>query len=296
MAMTKYTFKQFQAEYPDDEACLAKLMEINFGGTELFCPACGVRSQFHPMTKRRAFACQECGHHIYPAAHTIFHKSRTKLTIWFFAMYLMTSTRHGVAAKEVQRQTGVTYKCAWRICHELRKLMATADDTGSLHGHVEVDETRVGGVQSPKDRRARGSNKTIVMGIVERGGRIIAGPIPDDKINTLEPIVTENVEIGTRVSSDEHFGYGGLTGAGYRHDTVNHGSGEYVKGDTHTNTLEGHWSLFKRAVKGTHVSISSKHMWKYVAEFSYRRNFRHSHEIMFNRLVASFSQPRLVET
>ena len=79
------------------------------------------------MTKRRAYACQECGHHIYPCAGTIFHKSRTKLTIWFFAMYLMTSTRHGVAAKEIERQTGVTYKCAWRICHELRKLMASAD-------------------------------------------------------------------------------------------------------------------------------------------------------------------------
>ena len=145
--MSKYTFKRFQAEYPDDDACLTKLMEINCGGTNIFCPTCGVRCQFHMMSKRRAFACQECGHHVYPCAHTIFHKSRTKLTVWFFAMYLMTSTRHGVAAKEIQRQTGVTYKCAWRICSELRKLMATADDTGSLHGHVEVDETFVGGVQ-----------------------------------------------------------------------------------------------------------------------------------------------------
>jgi transposase len=149
MAMTKYTFKQFQAEYPDDEACLTKLMEITCGGTDIFCPACGVRSQFHMMSKRRAFACQECGHHVYPCAHTILHKSSTKLTVWFFAMYLMTSTRHGVAAKEIQRQTGVTYKCAWRICSELRKLMASADDNGSLHGHVEVDETRVGAFKAP---------------------------------------------------------------------------------------------------------------------------------------------------
>jgi transposase len=296
MAMTKFTFKQFQAQYPDDEACLTKLMEINFGGTEIFCPACGVRAQFHMMSKRRAFACQECGHHVYPAAHTIFHKSRTKLTIWFFVMYLMTSTRHGVAAKEVQRQTGVTYKCAWRMCQELRKLMATADDTGSLHGHVEVDETVIGGTQGRADKKARGSNKTMVMGIVERGGRLRAGPIPDAKNTTLEPIVLANVEIGSRVSTDENRGYRWLSESGYRHETVTHSAGEYVRGDTHTNTLEGHWSLFQRAVRGTHVSISSKHLWKYVAEFSYRRNFRHSHEMMFTRLVASFSQPRLVET
>lgn len=122
--MAEYTFKQFQAEYPNDAACLARVMEIQYGGTETHCPVCDKRMQFHPMGKRRAYACQGCGHHIYPCAGTIFNKSRTKLTIWFFAMYLMTSTRHGVAAKEIERQTGVTYKCAWRICHELRKLMA----------------------------------------------------------------------------------------------------------------------------------------------------------------------------
>lgn len=144
----KYTFKQFQAEYPDDAACLAKLMEIQYGGSATHCPVCNERRQFHPMNKRRAYACQVCGHHIYPAAGTIFHKSRTKLTKWFFAMYLMTSTRHGVAAKEIERQLGVTYKCAWRMCHELRKLMASADYQGPLGGpgkHVEIDETLVGG-------------------------------------------------------------------------------------------------------------------------------------------------------
>ena len=133
--MSKYTFKQFQAEYPNDAACLAKLMEVNYGGTEIICPGCGGdRAKFHPMNKRRAFACQECGHHIYPAAGTIFHKSPTPLTKWFFAMYLITSTRHGVAAKELERQLGVTYKCAWRMAHELRKLMASADHGGTLGG------------------------------------------------------------------------------------------------------------------------------------------------------------------
>src|SRR5665811_2251175 len=111
--MSKYTFKEFRAEYPDDAACLVKLMEVNYGGTEITCPACGVeKAQFHAMNTRKAFACQECGHHIYPCAGTIFNKSKTPLTKWFFAMYLLTSTRSGVAAKELERALGVTYKCA----------------------------------------------------------------------------------------------------------------------------------------------------------------------------------------
>jgi hypothetical protein len=272
MAMSKYIFKQFQAEYPDDAACLTKLMKINFGGTEIVCPACGVKAQFHMMSKRRAFACQECGRHIYPCAGTIFHKSRTKLTYWFFAMYLMTSTRHGVAAKEIQRQIGVTYKCAWRMCHELRKLMASADDTGALAGHVEIDETLVGGKQKMQARRHAGSNKTIIMGIVERDGRLRAEPIEDTTMSTLEAHVVHNVEPGTTISTDEWPGYNKLEKKGYIHGTVDHSSKQYVSGIHHTNTLEGHWSLFKRAVRGTHVHVSSKHMWKYIVEFSYRRN------------------------
>jgi transposase len=147
------------------------------------------------MGKRRAYPCQECGHHIYPCAGTIFHKSRTKLSIWFFAMYLMTSTRHGVAAKEIERQTGVTYKCAWRICHELRKLMATADASrgGPMTGHVEIDETILGG-RRPRERKWE--NKTVIMGVLERDGRIVAGPVPDQTTYTLESIVTENVAPG----------------------------------------------------------------------------------------------------
>jgi transposase-like protein len=296
--MAKYTFAQFKAEYPDDAACLAKLMEINHGGTEITCPGCGVeRAKFHPMGKRRAFACQECGHHLYPAAGTIFHKSPTPLTTWFFVMYLMTSTRHGVAAKEVERQTGVTYKCAWRMCHELRKLMASADANhgGPLSGHVEIDETLVGGVNAGKGRGRQRENKVMVMGMVERGGKIVAGPVPDDTNFTLEPIVLENVVPGSTVSTDEHRSYRDLKQT-YEHGTVIHSAKEYVRGIHHVNSLESHWSLFKRAVKGTHVHISSKHAWKYVSEFSYRRNMRHSHWAMFNLLVHAFSLPRLKES
>lgn len=207
-------------------------------------------------------------------------------------MYLMTSTRHGVAAKEIERQTGVTYKTAWRICHELRKLMATADYKAPLSGHVEIDETLVGGVNKGRGHARKKENNTIIMGMVERDGRLRAGPVPDATIYALEPIIRENVAEGSTVSTDEHRSYSGL-GSGYLHGTVEHGAKEYVRDIHHVNTLEGDWSHFKRAIKGTHVHISAKHAWKYVAEFSYRRNMRHTHSGMLNLLTFVISLPRL---
>lgn len=289
----KYTFKQFQTDFPDDAACLAKLMDVQYGGTQIDCPGCGVNSKFHPMSKRRAFACQHCGHHIYPCAGTIFEKSRTKLTHWFFTMYLMTSTRHGVAAKEVQRQIGVTYKCAWRLCHEIRNLMATADFGGMLSGHVEIDETVVGGHQKRTDKKKKGTNKTIVLGMVEREGKIRASTVSDTFLATLQRPILANVEKGSIISTDEHRSYYSLSEHAYGHGVVKHREHEYVREEHHTNTIEGHWSLMKRSIKGTHTSVSQKHLWKYVAEFSFRRNFRHSHAEMFSRLVAAFGLPRL---
>jgi DNA-directed RNA polymerase subunit RPC12/RpoP len=291
--MSKYTFKQFQAEYPDDGACLDKIMVQQFGGTEFQCGSCRKESKFHRIAKRRAYACQHCGFHIYPCVGTIFEKSRTPLTNWFFAMYLMTSTRHGVAAKEVERQIGCTYKTAWRMCHELRKLMDAADHKGPLSGHVEVDETFMGGRQSIQDRKEQGTNKVAVMGLVERGGNILAGPVPATTMQVLEPLVRFHVARGSVVSTDEARAYADLKKAGYDHGAVTHSAKEYVRGIHHTNTLESHWSLLNRSIRGTHVHVSSKHLWKYVAEFSYRRNRRADHRDMFNRLVTAFWMPRL---
>jgi hypothetical protein len=178
------------------------------------------------------------------------------------------------------------------MCHELRKLMAAADhDFGggpTLKGHIEIDETFVGGRRKADEP----DNKTIIFGMVERGGKIVAGPIPDVTTYTVEGIINENIVAGSTISTDEHRAYHGLRHA-YKHGTVVHSAKEYVRGIHHVNTLEGHWSLLKRAIKGTHVHVSAKHSWKYVSEFSYRRNMRHSHWSMFNLLVQAFALPRL---
>mgnify|MGYP001614130505 FL=1 len=167
----KYTHRQFIDEFPNDAACLAKIMELRCG-KEPVCAKCGKVSQFTPIQGRRAYACS-CGYHVYPCAGTVFEKSSTSLQLWFHAMYLMTSTRNGVSAKELQRQLGMTYKCAWRMGHEIRKLMAERNKlNGPMSGHVEVDETYVGGKAHGKGRGPRAGGKTIVLGMLQRGGHV----------------------------------------------------------------------------------------------------------------------------
>jgi transposase-like protein len=201
-----------------------------------------------------------------------------------------------VAAKELQRQLGCTYKTAWRMAHELRKHMANSDSREPLSGHVEIDETYVGGRQKAQPgKRGRGTpGKTIVFGMVERDGRLLAGPVERINMRTLEPLILKHVEKGSTVSTDELASYNDLR-LSYDHGRVRHPANQYKKGIHYTNTVEGVWSILKRSIRGTHVHVSSKHMWKYVSEFAYRYNMRKEPWAMFDRLVSSLSLPRLAD-
>lgn len=290
----KFTFKQFQAQYPDDDACLQAILERRYGNTDV-CPHCSVVGKLTRIEGRRAFACKE-GCHVYPCVGTVFEKSSTLLTLWFHAMYLMTSTRNGVSAKELQRQLGVTYKCAWRIGHQLRELMAARDaanNPGPLSGHVEIDETFVGGKIKGKGRGkgAYMQNKTTVFGMVERGGILRSGVVPDETKLTLLPIIQEQVAQGTTISTDTHRSYRSLNRLGFNHESVNHQIEEWVRGNCHTNTIEGFWSHLKRGIRSTHVSVSPEHLNKYVAEFAFRYNNRKHPAEMFHRMLWQISKP-----
>ncbi len=296
MAKPKYTTAQFDSEYPDDGACLDEIMRMRYGGTDIQCQHCHKQSKFHRIAKRRAYACQWCGGHVFPCVDTIFEKSRTPLTKWFYAMYLFTASRHGVPARELERQLDVTYKCAWRIAHELRKLMAMADYKGPLGGEgkrVEADETLIGGAARGQGKGKKRTNKTIVMGIVEREARVRAGIVPDETMESLETAITKNVTPGSAISTDEHTSYRHLRSAGYDHDTVKHRHGEYVRGVVHVNTIEGYWSRLKSSIKGTHIHVSERNLWKYISEFSYRCNMRKQPEERFNRMISAVSLPRI---
>lgn len=288
----KYTRKQFQAQYPDDAVCLQAVLARRYGSTDA-CPHCGIVGKLTRIEGRRAFACKE-GCHIYPCAGTVFEKSRTSLTDWFYAMYLMTATRNGVSAKELQRQLGVTYKCAWRIGHQIRELMTARDKANNpspLSGHIEIDETYVGGKRKGKGQMGKKSHRTIVMGVLQRGGAVKTSIVPNVQRSTLLPIVQATVASGSTISTDELGSYRSLAKHGYTHGTVDHSDGEYVSGIFHTNSIEGFWSHLKRGIRSTHASVSPKHLSKYVNEFAFRYNNRHAPARMFHRMLAQISKP-----
>jgi len=289
-----FSVREFFEKFPNELTCLEHIMRVRFGGTKIDCPSCGaVKAQFHKLRDRRVYACPECLFQIAPTAGTILQDTRTPLVSWFYAMYLFCTTRHGVSGKELQRQLGVTYKTAYRMGMQIRKLTERADHFDELlSGHVEIDEAWIGGRAVGMGVGKYRSKKTPVMAIAERKGRMVARVIRDARTASLRPIVLEHVARGSTVSTDEHRGYGLLTKDGYRHGRVNHKQGEYAryvcKGVTfHTNTVEGFWRLFKASVRSTHVHVSPKHMQSYLNEFTFRANHRERVNGMFDLLVGA---------
>lgn len=290
MSKKPQTIAQFFKQFPDDEACLNHLFEIRFGqGFE--CPSCERPSKWFRIKAERAYSCQWCGHHLHPTVGTPFEQTRTPLQMWFYAIFLFTTTRNGVAAKELERQLGVTYKTAWRMAHLIREHMADVDGEAPIGGPgtaVEVDETLIGGVK--KGKHMRGSaGKHVVLGMMERDGDIIAKVVPNQRKNTLQPLIEAHVEKGGQLHTDELNSYNGLHAKGYRHMTVNHGAGEYVgyQGAT-VNGIEGFWSQLKRSINGTHIHVSGKHLHKYVKEAEFRFNRRDCEATMLSELLSTF--------
>ena len=278
----KFTIRDFRKRFPNDDACLDEVMRIHYG-TLKACPDCKKPARFHRVRGRRCYECQWCAFQLYPTRGTPLEKTTTPLSSWFYVIYLMTATRSGVSAKEVERQLGVTYKCAWRMCHQIRLLMAKK--SGKLSGHVEADETYSGGVR--KGKRGRGAKgKTPVFGMAERQGRIRAEVVGDVKRKILLPLLEKHVEKGSRVSTDEFGGYVGIGRAGYDHGVVNHAAGRFVSGIDYTQSIEGFWARLKLSIRGTHVHVSGKHLQKYVDEFSFRYNNRTRPALMFHAALS----------
>ena len=179
------------------------------------------------------------------------HRTHLPLHKWFYAMHLFSTSRHGVPAKELERQLGIPYKTAWRMAHEIRKYMAKVDGEHPLDGEVEADETYIGG-KTTGGKRGRGApNKTVVFGMLERDGDVMAKVVPNVRMKTLQPIIEENVVAGSTVHTDELKSYNGLSKAGFEHETVNHSAGEYVDGECHVNGIEGFWARLKLSIRGT---------------------------------------------
>lgn len=283
--MKSATIKEFLELFGNDATCLQYLFDARFGQGHV-CPKCQRKARWAKLTSERAYSCQWCGWHIHPTAGTIFEDTRTPLSMWFYAIYLFTTTRHGVSAKELQRQLGVTYKTAWRMGHKIREHMANVGKGGGkLSGTIEIDEAFIGRKSKTRDPR---EGKATLLGIVERGGDIVTQVIPHTQRGFINQAVSRNVERGSVLNTDTAMYYNDLSNLGHRHLTVNHKAGEYARGDVHVNSVEGFWAILKRGIRGTHIWVSAKHVESYAGEFAYRYNRRNKPEVMIGELLSSF--------
>lgn len=245
--MERYTLRQFLHEFSDDSVCLEWLKNSRWP-EGIHCEKCGRITKHYLVVSRKSYSCQECGHHVHPTANTMFHKSSTPLTQWFYAVFLMASTRCGISAKQVERELGVTYKTAWRMCNLIREQLADDGNPFSGEGDIEADETYVGG-KTRGGKRGRGAEKkTPVFGMAQRQGGVKVTVVPDVKRVTVMPILENAVEKGTRVHTGEFTIYDNLPEEGYKHERIMHGLKVYVNSDVHTNTTEGFWALVKGAL------------------------------------------------
>jgi transposase len=292
----KLTVREFFKRFPDEETCLEHVMDVRFGLRHT-CAKCGtVDATFHRLEHRKAYACASCGDNLYPCAGTIFQDSRTPLQVWFYAIYLFSVSRNGVSGMELHRTLGVTRKTGYRIGVQIRTLMDKANDQANtkLSGHVESDETFVGGAVRGMGRGPyAGGNKTVVLGMKERGGRIVTKVIPNITTETLKAEFVKHVVPGSIVSTDEAKAYGLVGNAGYTHLSVNHSEEDYAHYDYRSketasvNGVENFWKHFKASIRGTHVHVSREHMPEYLGEFTYRANHREMGNAMFDALIAA---------
>ncbi|MFZ0667068.1 MAG: IS1595 family transposase [Acidimicrobiales bacterium] len=326
-----YTIVEFMRDFPDDATCLRWLWNtrFNLGDDMAFCDRCGAERLFKRYVakqQRQDWTCTACGLHVHPTAGTIYHKSSTPLHLWFYAMYLMTSTRCGVSAKQLQRELGVTYKTAWRMFTLIRnELMDQTIEPEILSGRVEMDETYWGGKPRASDRAGwkhptrsnkaqaikwASDKKTPVFGMVERNQRLyeegktkptilryghavaLVGPKGKGLHGMITDSVAGQVKPGVTLYTDDSRLYDKATISGdHARHKIAHSRGKYVDDQIHTQQIEGFWSLLKRGLHGAHHSVSPKWMQGYVNEYVWRYNHRDNGRMMFAALLLRSAFP-----
>jgi transposase len=303
-----YSLMEFMAEYPDDASCLDRLWRDRFApdGHHAQCPRCKRERKFHRTRTRASYTCDSCGLHVHPMKGTIFEKSTTSLHQWFYAMYLMASTRCGISAKQMEREIGVTYKTAHRMMKKIRTELMNDEDDEPLSGDVEIDETSWGG----KPRRKAGTSpylaagpyraprgeakpKQTILGMVERGGRIRFRVVGSRYGAVLSRAVVANVNPDSIIFTDDWASYKPLGRHYIDHKVINHSDGIYVRGDTYTNTIEGAFGNMKTGMRGAYKKVSPAYLQSYLDEYAWRHNAKRERPALFEQLLARASADAL---
>jgi len=279
--MAEYLFNE--ARYNDPEAARQHLESVRWPNGAI-CPHCGAVDRQHSIQGGRAglYECGHCREQFTVTVGTVFERSKISLDKWLLAASLMAASKKGISSKQIERMLGVTYKTAWFMTHRLREAMkAPAGVFGTSGSTVEADATYVGGKEKNKHRKQRtkgnigGKGKECVFSLVERGGNVRSFHIPSINQTNLKPLIQEKINAGEiKLMTDGERPLRALKPMFASHETVNHEAGEYVRGDIHTNTIEGFFSILKRGIVGTFHHVSPQHLQKYVTEFDFRYNHR----------------------
>lgn len=280
-------------EFPDDAACLDRLWRDLYApdGHTADCPRCERPRRFHRTKTRASYTCDTCGLHIHPMKGTIFQKSTTSLHLWFYAIYLIASTRCGISAKQLERELGVTYKTAHRMMKLIRTELMNDDGEPPLTGDVEVDETSVRGKpRGPRMTRGQAAAwreaQPSVLGMVERGGRVRLRVIPSRRGPALSREVRAHVNPSSILFTDDWQAYKQLKREYLDHRIINHSAGAYVQGSTHTNTIEGFFGNLKTGMRGVYKHVSPRYLQSYLDEYAWRHNARREGRALFGQLLA----------
>ena len=275
---------------PDEKAAIDYFRAIHWKGGE-FCPYCGHDKLYSFASGRmagRQWKCAQCREKFSIRVGTIFEDSKIPLRKWLAAIWIITSHRKGIASTQLARDLDVTQKTAWFMLHRLRHAARTRSFNRPLKGMVEADETFMGGKDKNKHAHKRSgkrgsSDKVVVLGLLERGGELRAGPIKS--LKDAKPTIVAHVKPGANVMTDDAPYYQGLEKR-FHHHPVNHSAGEYVRHYfAHVNGIESVWALLKRQVYGIHHFVSVKHLFRYVDEAVWRYNRR---EVKDRNRIAEF--------
>jgi transposase-like protein len=284
--------KQFQTE----DQCLDYIEKMRWPNGEMCCVHCGEIGRVSKITREagknkrtRIYQCLACGKQFSATSGTIFNDTHLPLTKWFLAIALICEAKKGVSAKQLERHLGVNYRTAWHLAHRIREAMQ--EGAGLLTGVVEVDETYVGGKVKRKGKpHVKKDKKDVVIGLVERGGKLRLVPVADNKMAIIEPVIEKHVSPDALLQTDDSAIYhiiGKRRPGGHR--IINHAS-SYGIGENHSNTIENAFSLLKRGIYGSYHKVSIKHLGRYCNEFSYRFNRRGEQLAMFDATLKNLTR------